>query len=93
MYYVYILVEEVTGKTYLGFTKDLRRRIAQHHSGKGALYTKNGKWTLAYYEAFRNEADAQARERRLKQEGRAKRQLFERIQKSLLVKIGAAEGP
>ena len=79
MYYVYVLAESETGKTYIGFTKDLRERVAQHNSGKGSRYTKSGTWKLVYYEAFLSRKDAMTRERRLKQEGRDKRQLFERI--------------
>ena len=83
MFYVYVLVESNTSKTYVGFTKDLRQRIKQHQEGKGARFTQKGNWKLAYYEAFASEQDARTRERRLKHEGRGKRQLFERIQNSL----------
>ena len=83
MYYVYVLAELETGKTYIGFTKDLRERVARHNSGKGSRYTKSGTWKLVYYEAFLSKKDAESRERRLKHEGRAKRQLFERIHESL----------
>ncbi len=83
MYYVYVLVEVETKKTYVGFTKDLKQRVKQHQEGKGAKFTKTGNWKLAYYEAFASEQDARIRERRLKYEGRSKRQLYERIQNSL----------
>ena len=83
MFYVYVLVEPNTSKTYVGFTKDLKQRVKQHQEGKGARYTLKGNWKLAYYEAFASEQDARNREQRLKYEGRSKRQLIERIQNSL----------
>ena len=83
MFYVYVIVEEVRRDVYIGFSNDLKKRIQKHNSGSGAKYTKAGKWRLAYYEAFSNESDARTRERRLKHDGRAKYQLYARIEKSL----------
>ena len=78
MYYVYVLEDKNDFSRYIGYTSDLRRRLEQHnrpHQG----YTNGSEWTLVYYEAFREEKLARQRERRLKQDGRAKRQLFDRI--------------
>ena len=83
MYYVYVLVEDADREVYVGFTSDLRRRIEEHERGMGAKRTKRGAWRLAYYEAFLSEADARTRERRLKHDGRARYQLYARLQNSL----------
>ncbi len=83
MYYVYVITEQETGKRYVGFTSDLRKRIAQHNGPRGSRYTQKGKWILAYYEAFLNKQDALKREKKLKQDGRSKYHLFQRIKKSL----------
>ena len=83
MYYVYVIVEEKTGKKYIGFSSDLRKRIAEHNNRRGAKYTEGGKWNLVYYEAFTSKKDAIMRERRLKHDGRAKYHLFQRIGDSL----------
>ena len=83
MYYVYVLAEELDRRVYVGFTSDLRRRVKQHEHGSGAKHTKCGAWRLAYYEAFFSESDARTREKRLKHDGRARYQLYARIQKSL----------
>lgn len=81
MYYVYILRNETKG-TYIGYTNDLKKRIGQHNSNhKG--YTGKDDWECVYYEAYRDERDARAREMQLKKNGNAKRWLKERIRNSL----------
>ena len=83
MYYVYLLqsIENRT-KTYIGYTSDLKRRLKQHNkSHKG--YTGKERWELVYYESYLNEQDARDREKRLKNDGRARYQLLKRVQRSL----------
>ena len=90
MFYVYVLVEEKSHKNYIGFSKDLRKRIVEHQQDVGAKFTKTGRWHLVYYEAFLSRKDAMNRERKLKQNGNARHQLFQRIQDSIdWMKIGA----
>ena len=83
MFYVYVIVEKQTGKKYVGFTADLKKRLNDHNSQRGAQYTKTGHWFLAYYEAFLSRKDAITRENKLKQDGRSRYQLFRRIDESL----------
>lgn len=41
-YHVYVLVSETTGKTYVGQTQDLTRRLEEHNDPDcvGTLHTK-----------------------------------------------------
>ena len=81
MYYVYVLMNE-KGNLYIGFTKDLRKRVKKHNS-KGSNYTsKYEEWKLVYYEAYVSEKDARIREKRLK-DGRARYLLKQRIKHSI----------
>ncbi len=66
---------------YIGYTKDLKKRLIYHNSGK-SRYTKGHKWELIYYEAFRAKQDAMRREKSLKK-GQSRRWLIERIKHSL----------
>lgn len=50
MYYVYLIRNRVTRDTYIGYTKDLRRRFKEHVDKKPEL---------VYYEAYISEKDAQ----------------------------------
>ena len=67
MYYVYILQsEKEAGRRYVGFSADLRSRVADHNSGKN-VSTRNGKpWSLLFYAAFERKMDALAFEEYLK---------------------------
>ena len=81
MYYVYIIANE-EGKTYIGYTGDLEKRLKKHNSNTED-YTKGHKWHYVYYEAYLSKEDAVLREQRLKSHGQSKRQLKERIQNSI----------
>ena len=62
-YFVYML--KSIGKksvTYVGYTKDLDKRIMLHNSGKGAKFTRGRKWRLIYTEIFKSKNQAISRE-------------------------------
>ena len=48
--------------TYVGYTKDLKKRIGLHNSGKGAKFTRGRKWKLIYKEKFLSKNKAISRE-------------------------------
>ena len=62
-YYVYML-KLISKKsiTYVGYTKDLKKRISLHNSGKGAKFTRGRKWKLIYKEKFISKNKAISRE-------------------------------
>ena len=63
MYYVYMLKSmSVKPITYVGYTKNLRKRITLHNLGKGAKFTRGRKWTLIYKEKFKSKKEAISRE-------------------------------
>ncbi len=64
-YYVYILEENLKKSLYIGFTSNLRKRIVGHSSGNTRT-TRNGNYSLIYYESYLNKADALGREKFLK---------------------------
>lgn len=84
MFYVYILKNNKKGNLYIGYTSDLKRRIAEHKAGK--VYTTKRYGTdieLVYYESYKNEDDAKDRERGLKNSGSVYNGLTKRIKRSL----------
>ena len=83
MFYVYLLLDKKTNKTYIGFSRNLKQRIANHKSGIACKTTKNGDWHLVYYEAFSAKKDAQEREQKLKHHGMSERKLLERLGRTL----------
>ena len=67
MYYVYILQSLKTKKLYIGHTDDLARRLIEHNTGRGGMYTRqNGPWSLVYSCSCPDRASAVKRERYLK---------------------------
>ena len=66
MWYVYVLQSQKTQHWYIGSTKDLRKRILSHNSGKNKSTKYGVLWKLIYCEASLNKEDARAREKYLK---------------------------
>ena len=69
MYYVYVLHSETDHGLYIGFSADLRRRVAEHKQGLAFATSFRGPWQLIYYEAYALEEDVLGRERFLKSGG------------------------
>ena len=67
MHYVYLLRSEShPGQTYIGFTEDLRARIAKHNEGGSAHTAKWRPRKLVTYTAFSSREQASNYERYLK---------------------------
>tara|TARA_A100001015_G_C15019214_1_gene727137 strand:- start:1089 stop:1319 length:231 start_codon:yes stop_codon:yes gene_type:complete len=49
-------------QTYVGYTKNLSKRIRLHNSGKGAKFTRGRKWKLIYKEKYTTKNQAISRE-------------------------------
>ncbi len=63
IYHVYML--KSLGKkpvTYVGYTNNLKKRVIQHNTGKGAKFTRGRKWKLIYKENFSSKKEAISRE-------------------------------
>jgi putative endonuclease len=82
MNYVYVLLSGKDGKFYTGSTKDLKRRINEHNSGRVDSTKERLPMKLIYYEACIDEIDARARETYLKS-GMGKRYIRNRLKNYL----------
>lgn len=83
MWCVYIIKSKKDKSIYIGFTNNIKRRIAEHNSGK-TFSTKNRvPWELIYCEIYKSEKDAKKREESLKLHARVLTQLKKRIFYSL----------
>ena len=67
-YYVYLVISKIKKKTisYVGYTKDLNKRLILHNSGKGAKFTRGRLWKLAYSKKYRSKTKAMSEEYKLK---------------------------
>ena len=62
-FYVYMLISvEIKPVTYVGYTKDINKRLLLHNAGKGAKFTRGRKWKLIYKELLRSKSKAISRE-------------------------------
>jgi putative endonuclease len=71
--FVYVLItrnKSGRARTYVGWTLDLERRLAEHNGAgtKGAKSTRGQAWSLIYAEKHRTRRRAMAREYALKQD-------------------------
>lgn len=79
MNYLYLLQSKLNNEIYVGSTKDLKRRMEEHNDGKVFSTKRYIPWKLIYYEAYISEKLARLREKRLKHNGNAIRELKKRI--------------
>lgn len=83
MHYVYILKSKKDNKLYIGYTSDLKRRLAEHKSGNSKNTSYRLPIELVYYEAYKNIDDAKERERSFKNSGSVYNGLVKRIKRSI----------
>ncbi|MFZ0775213.1 MAG: GIY-YIG nuclease family protein [Xanthobacteraceae bacterium] len=53
-------------RTYVGWTTELDRRLAQHNAGRGAKSTRGRNWVLLYSECCKTPSAAMSREWHIK---------------------------
>jgi len=66
MFYTYVLLSLKDKRKYIGFTRDLKKRLKEHNSGKVESTKHRTPFVLIYYEACLSEEDAVIREKYFK---------------------------
>ena len=79
MFYVYVLFSHKDKHIYIGYTRDLKKRLTRHLTGDVKATRCRLPLELIYYEAYRDKRDATKRERFLK--GGRGRELLKRLLK------------
>ena len=70
--YIYFMTNAFGNVLYIGVTNSLKRRILEHHEGRGSKFTHNYNCDkLVYYESFPDIEQAIVREKQLKHYKRA----------------------
>ena len=79
--FVYVLGTRTKTRhlTYVGWTSDLARRLAQHNSGKGARTTRGRVWVLLHSERCRSKRAAMSREWHLKRDRAFRKKLAQAL--------------
>ncbi|MBI3705178.1 MAG: GIY-YIG nuclease family protein [Rhizobiales bacterium] len=65
--------------TYVGWTHDVPRRLAQHNAGKGARTTRGRLWVLLHAERFATRREAMSREWHLKRDRKFRKELAQAL--------------
>ena len=63
-------------KTYVGYAKDLTKRLLLHNSSKGAKFTKGNKWKIIYKKKFTSKSDALSYEYMIKHDKKKRLEIY-----------------
>ncbi len=67
-YFVYLIITNNKHNliSYVGYTNNIKKRLNDHNSSKGAKFTKGKKWKLAYIKGYDTKSKAMIEEYNLK---------------------------
>ena len=76
-YFVYLIISKNSQKnlSYVGYTNNLKRRLAKHNTSKGAKFTRGRKWILAYSMSYDSKSKAMREEYKLKKNYKLRKKL------------------
>ena len=80
-FYVYMIANLNNKKitTYVGWTKNLKKRLSFHNSGKGAKFTRGKKWILIYKRKMLSKKEAMQFEYKLKKDRKARKTIIRKF--------------
>ena len=80
-FYVYMIANLNNKKitTYVGWTKNLKKRLRFHNSGKGAKFTRGRKWILIYKRKMLSKKEAMQFEYKLKKDRKARKVIIRKF--------------
>ena len=79
MHYVYLIISKniKSVKSYVGYTNNLKKRIALHNQGKGAKSTRGRNWKLVFKKKFKSKSMAMKYEFFLKKNKKLRKKIKE----------------
>ena len=80
-YSVYLLISKHKGRilSYVGYTKDIKKRLKLHNVSRGAKYTKGKKWIVFHKEIYNSKSKAMSREYELKNDKQFRKSLKQKF--------------
>ncbi len=77
-YFVYMLrcISSAKKRTYIGFTSNLKKRLKDHNSNKGAKYTRGNRWIIIYKKSFSSKSEAMSYEYSLKHDKKERLRIY-----------------
>ena len=68
--------------TYVGYTNNLKKRIKEHNSSKGAKFTRGRNWILAYSKKYISKSVAMREEYKLKKNVKLRNKIKSKFNKN-----------
>jgi len=62
MYHVYVLQSLTDGRTYVGYTNDVERRLAEHNAGKSKATKHRRPFKILFVEEYKTMKEAKDKE-------------------------------
>lgn len=81
--YLIISIKNKKKITYVGYTKNLNKRLLLHNTSKGAKFTKGKKWKLIYSKKYSSKSMAMKEEYKLKKNYKLRRLIKEKYLKKI----------
>ena len=82
-HFVYLIVS--FGKkrliSYVGYTKNIKKRLKLHNTSKGAKFTRGRKWKIIYKKSYNTKSEAMKNEYLLKKNKKKRFEIKQKYQK------------
>ena len=82
-HFVYLIISSAKKRliSYVGYTKNIKKRLKLHNSSKGAKFTRGRKWKIIYKKSYNSKSDAMKNEYLLKKNKRKRFEIKQKYQK------------
>ena len=71
-----LCVSSAKKRTYIGYTNNIKKRLKNHNSNKGAKYTKGNRWKVIYKKNFLSKTKAMSYEYILKHDRKKRLKIY-----------------
>ena len=68
--------------SYVGYTKNLQKRLSLHNVSKGAKFTKGKKWKIIYSKKYKSKSLAMKNEYKLKKDYKKRNEIKKNFKKN-----------
>ena len=84
-HYVYLIISIGNKRliSYVGYTKNIKKRLELHNSSKGAKFTRGRKWKIIYKKSYNSKSEAMKNEYLLKKNKRKRIEIKKKYQKKI----------
>ena len=82
-HFVYLIISFANKPliSYVGYTKDIKKRLKLHNSSKGAKFTRGRKWKIIYKKSYNTKSEAMKNEYLLKKNIKKRFEIKQKYQK------------